>query len=151
MALPNSLSHQACDVKDVQKTLHSIVGGELGVRDDPEVREILAAHVAALDGRLAADRVIDVLEGAGYGEPRPEPPRLRALAARAHLQGRTLVKRYNRRRRGHRNNLEFHRHRFPGVDAGVLREKIACFGRLLDRFDGLRVEAVDEHLFKISR
>jgi hypothetical protein len=61
------------------------------------------------------------------------------------------VKYVNRHRPGHRNNLEFHRHRFPGVDAAELREKIARFGSLLGRFDGLRVETLTEHLFTISR
>jgi hypothetical protein len=71
--------------------------------------------------------------------------------ARAHLVGRTAVKHLNQYRSGHRNNLEFHRHRFPGVDAAELQQKIARFGRLLGRFDGLRVEPRAEHLFTISR
>ena len=131
--------------------MRSILSGELGVRDDPEVREILAAHLAALDGRLAADRVVDVLQAAGYAEPRPAPERLRSRVARIHLAGRTAVKRFNRYRPGHRNNLEFHQHRFPGVDAAELQEKIARFGSLLGRFDGLHVETLAEHLFTISR
>ena len=151
MELPNSLSHQAADIKDTEKTLRSILSGELGVRDDPEVREILAAHLEALDGRLAADRVVDVLEAAGYAGPRPEPNRIRSRMARIHLAGRTAVKRFNRYRPGHRNNIEFHQHRFPGVDAAELQEKIARFGSLLGRFDGLRVEPLVEHLFTISR
>ncbi len=151
MVLPNSLSHQAADIKDTEKTLRSILSGELGVRDDPEVRSILAAHLDALDGRLAADRVVDVLEAAGYAGPRPAPKLLRSRVARVHLAGRTAVKRFNRHRVGHRANLEFHRHRFPGVDAAELREKIARFGSLLGRFEGVRVESQSEHLFTISR
>jgi hypothetical protein len=151
MVLPNSLSHQAADSKDTEKTLRSILSGELGARDDPEVREILAAHLEALDGRLAADRVVDVLEAAGYAGPRSAPDGFRSRMARIHLVGRTAVKRLNRYRSGHRNNLEFHQHRFPGVDAAELQDKIARFGSLLGRFDGLRVETFAEHLFTISR
>ncbi|MBW2398711.1 MAG: hypothetical protein JRG80_05495 [Deltaproteobacteria bacterium] len=151
MVLPNSLSHQAADIKDTEKTLRSILSGELGVRDDPEVRSILAAHLEALDGRLAADRVVDVLEAAGYARPRPAPNPFRSRMARAHLVGRTAVKHLNHYRSGHRNNLEFHRHRFPGVDAAELQHKIARFGSLLGRFDCLRVETHAEHLFTISR
>jgi surface carbohydrate biosynthesis protein len=152
MILPNSLSHRACDLKDVRKTVRSIVDGEIGVRDDPEVRGILARHVAALDGRLAADRVIDVLEEAGYLSRLPEPPSWpRRLEARAHLAGRTLVKRINRYRPGHRNNLDFHRHRFPGVTTADLREKIGQFEGLLGRFSGLRVGRISEHIFTISK
>jgi surface carbohydrate biosynthesis protein len=51
MILPNSLSHHAHDLKDVEKTVRAIVDGALGVRDDPEVEETLAEHVAALSTR----------------------------------------------------------------------------------------------------
>jgi surface carbohydrate biosynthesis protein len=152
MLLPNSLSHRACDLKDVQKTVRSIVDGEIGVRNDPEVGEILARHVAALDGRLAADRMIDVLEEEGYLNRLPERASWpRELEARAHLAGRTMVKRINRYRPGHRNNLDFHHHRFPGVTTAELREKIDRYGRLLGRFRGLRVGRISEHTFTISK
>jgi len=152
MVLPNSLSHRACDLKDVQKTVRSIVDGEIGARDDPEVRRILVRHVAALDGRLAADRVIDVLEEAGYLSRLPERASWpRRLEARVHLTGRTLVKRINRYRPGHRNNLDFHSHRFPGVTTADLREKIGQFAGLLGRFSGLRVGRISEHIFTISK
>jgi surface carbohydrate biosynthesis protein len=151
MALPNSLSHQAANIMDIEKTLRSILAGEIGVRDDPEVMGILAAHIAALDGRLAADRVIDVLDASGCAEPRQAPSRLRSSRARLHLLGRTAVKLLNRHRPGHRNNLDFHRHRFPGVDAEELQAKISQFGGLLGRFEGVRVDTLAEHLFKISR
>jgi surface carbohydrate biosynthesis protein len=151
MVLPNSLCHPAYDLKDVGKTLRSIVDGELGVRNDPEVREILARHVAALDGPLAADRMIDVLEDAGYRDRIPERPSWpQYLEARVHLAGRTQVKRINRYRPGHRNNLDFHFHRFPGVTAEDLREKIGPFERQLGRFEGLRVGRISEHIFTVS-
>ena len=152
MLLPNSLSHRASDLKDVRKTVRSIVDGEIGIRDDPEVRAILAQHVAALDGGLASDRVIDVLVDAGYLERLPQrPPWSRRLEARIHLAGRTLVKRANRHRPGHRNNLDFHDHRFPGVTIAELREKVDQFGRLLGRFTGLCIGRVSEHIFTISK
>jgi surface carbohydrate biosynthesis protein len=151
MHLPNSLSHHAADLKDVGKTVRSILSGEIGVRDDPEVRAVLARHVAALDGRLAADRVIDVLEAAGYRERLPDPPPPgRRLEARAHLLGRTFVKRVNRYRRGHRNNLAFHQHRFPGITAAELEERIARFQRELGRFGSVRVQRIAEHLFTLG-
>jgi len=151
MVLPNSLCHHAYDLKDVEKTVRSIVDGELGVRDDPEVREILARHVSALDGRLAADRMIDALEDAGYKSrlpPRSSWPR--QIEARVHLLGRTGVKRINRYRPGHRNNLDFHDHRFPGVTTDELQEKIDRFERQLGRFKGLRVGRISRYIFTIS-
>jgi surface carbohydrate biosynthesis protein len=152
MILPNSLSHHACDLTDVEKTVRAIVDGALGVRDDPEVAEILAEHVAALDGPLAADRMIDVLVDAGYLARLPARQSwIRRLEGRMHLALRTAVKRRNRHRPGHRNNVEFHRHRFPGVSADELREKIERFAQRLGRFEDVRVEQIDDYLFTLSR
>ena len=127
MILPNSLSHHACDLTDVEKTVRAIVDGALGVRDDPEVaRDPGRSIVAALDGPLAADRMIDVLVKTRatslgcpsdrdwirrYVEGRDAPHALRT-AGQADR---------NRHRPGHRNNVEFHRHRFPGISADELR------------------------------
>lgn len=151
MTLPNSLSHHAADLKDVGKTVRSIVSGEIGVRDDPEVREILGRHLAALDGPLAADRMIDVLVDAGYLEGLPTlPPLSRRLEARLHLRGRTLVKRVNRYRQGHRNNEAFHRHRFPGVSVAELEERMARFESELGRFNGVRIQQVADYIFTLG-
>ncbi|MFQ5416350.1 MAG: surface carbohydrate biosynthesis protein [Myxococcota bacterium] len=152
MTLPNSLSHQALDLKDVQKTVRSIVAGELGTRDEPAVRAILDRHVAALEGPLAADRMIDVLEDAGYRNRMPEATTpLRRVEAEIHLAGRTAVKFLNRYRPRHRNNLEFHRHRFPGVTVAELHQKIALFERELGRFKGIGAVQIAEHIFAIGK
>ena len=135
-------------VDDHKRDLRQTRGGD---RDDPEVAEILAEHVAALDGPLAADRMIDVLVDAGYLARLPaQQSWIRRLEGRMHLALRTAVKRRNRHRPGHRNNVEFHRHRFPGVSANELREKIARFSQRLGRFEGVRVEQIDDHLFTLS-
>jgi hypothetical protein len=152
MHLPNSLSHRANDLKDLQKTVGSIVAGEIGPRDDPEARQILARHVGALEGRLASDRMVDVLEAAGYLSQLPQAqPRSRRARARTHLALRTLVKTVNRYRPGHRNNLAFHRHRFPGVTAAELQAKIEGLQDQLGRFAGLRAKPIARHLFTIEK
>jgi len=152
MQLPNSLSHRANDLKDLQKTVRSIVAGEIGPRDDPEARQILAHHVGALEGPLASDRMIDVLEAAGYRSRLPEaPPWSRRAGARTHLALRTVVKTINRYRPGHRNNLAFHRHRFPGVSTAELQAKIEALEAQLGRFAGLRARPIARHLFTIEK
>jgi len=96
--------------------------------------------------------VIDVLVDAGFLDRSPERPSWpRHLEARIHLAGRTLVKRMNWHRSEHRNNLDFHHHRFPGVTTEELERKIEYFARLLGRFQGLRVARISEHIFTISK
>jgi len=96
--------------------------------------------------------MVDVLEEAGYLTRLPEaPPWSRRAGARAHLAARTVVKTINRYRPGHRNNLAFHRHRFPGVSVTELNEKIGRLGAQLGRFSGLQARQIAQHLFRIER
>ena len=67
--LPNSLSHRAFSTDDLAQMLRSIVAGKLGSDDYPDRRRRIDRHIAALDGPLAAERMVDVLEQAGYAKP----------------------------------------------------------------------------------
>jgi precorrin-3B methylase len=55
------------------------------------------------------------------------------------------------RRPGHRNNLKYHAHRFPGVTAAELEAAAARLGALLGRnFADLRITRMQEHIFRIE-
>ena len=73
------------------------------------------------------------------------------MEATVHLTGRTIVKRFNGYRLDHRNNLDFHRHRFPGTSVSELNDTIALFGRQLGRFDGIVARQISEHIYSIGR
>jgi hypothetical protein len=117
-------------------------------RDEAARTRVLAHHVAALDGALAADRMVDVLVGAGFAAaPPPHPPPLGRLRGALRARLRTATKQRNMRRRDHRNSAAFHRHRFPGVDVASLEARIARFGDQLGRFQRVRVTELSEHLY----
>lgn len=150
--LPNSLSHRAESLEDVEDLVRRVLDGRLGVLDEATRRPILERHLAALDGPLAAERMIDILVQAGYGTsrpPRPAPGRF--VRAWLHANLRTGTKLVNMRRPDHRNSATFHAHRFPGVTADELRERIARLGRQLGRFDHLHVKRFAQHVFRIER
>ncbi|MFQ5698963.1 MAG: surface carbohydrate biosynthesis protein [Myxococcota bacterium] len=148
--LPNDLSHGARDLDQLFRSVADILDGKLGPLEEGARRSVFESHLVGLDGRLAADRIVDVLEEAGYGRP-PPPPRLdRALVGRAHLAARTAVKALNRRRRAHRNSAAFHRHRFPEIGARDLQERIERLGRQLGRFENQHVRRRWEHVFSIE-
>jgi surface carbohydrate biosynthesis protein len=149
--LPNSLSHRALDLEQLTRTLAAIMDGKLGVLPEPERRH-LRDHIAACEGRLASDRMVDVLEAAGYLARRPEPPGgLRYLAGWTVAKLRSLGKRIGSRRRDHRGSAEYHDHRFPDISAELIRERIEKFGALLGRFEGLRVRQSSQHIFHIDQ
>lgn len=148
--LPNSLSHRAYSVDELCLTIRAMVAGELGALDHSVHRKILDKHIAALDGPLAADRMVAVLEAAGYNKNQPP-----AVSSSDHIRGwlntkmRTLRKRINMRRPGHRNNAAFHDHRFPAISVEEIRERIGRLGQLLNRFERIRVEQHSKHIFTI--
>ena len=150
--LPNILSHRVGTVDALCGTVKSIVNGELGPLNYQERRKHLDPHIASLEGPLAADRIVDALEQGGYRERKPPASPLGNYShGWLHNRLRTVVKHINMRRPGHRNNLTYHAHRWPDISVAEVKDRIARLGRLLNRFDGLRVEPYSQHIFKISQ
>jgi hypothetical protein len=146
----NALSHRVFSVDELCLTIRAMVAGELGPLDIPLRRKILDQHIAALDGPLAADRMVAVLAAAGYNKKQPP-----ATSSSDYIRGwlntkvRTLKKRRNMRRPGHRNNAAFHDHRFPAISVEEIMERIGRLGQLLNRFESIRVEQHSKHIFTI--
>ncbi len=149
--LPNSLSHEAFDLDELLSKLRAVLAGELGPRDDSGQRARLARHIAALDGPLASDRIVEALCAAGYRDRHfPRPPLPQYLGTRLLVDARTLSKRIKGLRAGHRNTRKFHDHRFPGTSIGDLGQRIQRFGKQLGRFDNLRLARHSDHIYCIE-
>ena len=149
--LPNSLAHRVYDNEELCSAAKAVLEEKLGAVDDAVRREILDRHIAGLDGQLAAERMVDVLESGQYNKRQPPAaPIWEFGSALIHNTLRTAVKQINMRRPGHRNNLTFHRHRFPDISAMEIKERIARLGRLLNRFENIHVESYSKYLFRIS-
>ncbi|CAN5301951.1 hypothetical protein BH10PSE17_BH10PSE17_15710 [soil metagenome] len=148
--LPNGLSHQAHTADAVRDSVTAILDGRMGMIDESVRQHFFARHLAATDGPLACDRVLDVLIASGYADRSPARPPL-SIWLKAWLAStwRTAQKRFNRLRPHHRNSAAYHAHRFPGVTADELNARIAVFGKLLGRFEGVRAEACSQHVFSI--
>ena len=149
--LPRSVSHRTFSIDALCETVRDIVEGKRGPLDYPQRRAKLDRHIAALDGLLAAERIVDVLEAAGYDQKQPPAGSIGDFVRGwLHNKARTAVKRVNMRRPGHRNSLAYHAHRFPDISAEEIGERIARMGRLLNRFQNVRVEAHAKYIFKIT-
>lgn len=149
--LPNSLSHQARTAAELLALVDDVVADRLGPVAAAQRRRVLERHLAATTGPLAADRVVDVLVNAGYGEalpPRPGAARYATAWATANI--RTLVKHINRYRSGHWNSSAYHAHRFPELDVADVEERLHRLQAALGRFGGIRVERASRFIFRIS-
>jgi surface carbohydrate biosynthesis protein len=150
--LPNSLSHRAFSTDELAQMVRSIASGDLEGNDCPDRWRRIHRHIAALDGPLAAERMVDVLEQAGYADrlpPTSSPSQY--LTGWVHTKVRTGVKKINQRRSGHRNSIDYHAQRFPDVTLADLRGKIERLGKQLDRFEKVRIRQISRHIFGIDQ
>jgi hypothetical protein len=148
--LPNALSYPARDDESLCDTVSQILSGELGPCDTPEHWQCVRHHIAALDGPLASERIVDVLEDM-EGQPSGvvQPGRLRYARGwmRAHLRARS--KRANANKPGHKNNADYERKRFPGITLAEVRDRLNRLGKQLGRFESLQVEEIEDNIFRI--
>jgi surface carbohydrate biosynthesis protein len=149
--LPTKLSHQCFNFEELKRTLTRILTGELGVADNEECKTLIDYYLAAQNGRLACERIVDVLEESGYGEQQPP-----AKPIGTYVQGwlftklKAAVTKLNMHLPGP-NRLAYHDHRFPEISVEEIEQKIARLGQLLNRFDNVQVEQQSKHLFKINK
>ncbi|UCE55185.1 MAG: hypothetical protein JSV31_07015, partial [Desulfobacterales bacterium] len=114
--LPNLLSHQCFNFEQLRETIANILAGKLGAADGDERKALVDQYLAALDGPLACERMLDVVEMMVEGRPElPKPHALNRLYGRSLATGRTLVKRCKSYLPGSHNKPKFQRHRYPEI------------------------------------
>lgn len=148
--LPNSLSHRAFTSDQVRELLVRVLKGDLGLVAETQRRRIFARHLASTDGRLAAERAVDVLQKAGYGSaPPPWPGARKFVTAWLISNARTIIKHVNMQRQDHWNSAEYHAHRFPDIRVEEIDGRINRLCMQLGRFENVRAEKVSRFMFRI--
>ena len=149
--LPNLLSHQCFDFEELSTTLGKILAGKLGAAGGDE-REILARqHLAALDGPLACERIVDVCEKITARQcEMPKPPLLDRLEGHILTTTRTLKRKIKAYLPRARNKPEFHRHRYPEVSLEEMRLRVSRFQQVLGESTELQVAQISDQFFRIS-
>jgi hypothetical protein len=149
--LPNLLSHQCFNFEELRVTLGDILAGRLGLADGGERKELIHHHLVALDGPLACERMVDVLEAMLEGRSElPRPSVLNRLEGWFMSAIRTLIKRSKERVPGSHNQPEFQRHRYPAVSLEEIRARLLRFRQALDDSSELKVEQIYDQFFLIS-
>ena len=149
--LPNLLSYQCFNFEELRSTIEKIIAGELGVADGDERQVNIDRYLSAQDGTLACERIVEVLEKMMVGRSElPQPAFYDRMAGWSVANGRRLVKGLLAYLPNTHNRPEFQRHRFPGISAGALNDKIECIQRILGSTARLKVEQLSDVLFRIS-
>ena len=149
--LPNKISHQCFDFEELKELLQRILDGEIGTADGDERQTLIEHHLAAQEGPLACERMIDVIETISKQFDQTDPLSTKnQLGLWALTQGLHLAKNIKSKLPGSHNRPEFQRHRYPGISAEALHKKLAQFKQLLGSKRELKLEQISEVMFKIN-
>lgn len=147
--LPAQVSQSADTLPElVEFTQRAVAGSASEQRAAPNAA--LKPYLTGLDGPLASERIVDVIEAAGYLDgPRRMRNPLLALKGWLNSAGRRRLKERDADVEGHRLSGAYHRHRFPPIAAAELQMRIARMGTSLDRFERVFVREYAENLFEV--
>jgi surface carbohydrate biosynthesis protein len=149
--LPNLISHQCFDLDQLHETLDKILKGELGAAGGDERRALVNHYLAAQDGPLACERIVEVLEKKMQSRSElPEPPLHDRLLGEGFAKWRRLVKSVRKHLPGKHAPPEFHRHRYPGISLQELMNRIKRIQEVLCDTSSVNAEPISDQIFLIS-
>jgi surface carbohydrate biosynthesis protein len=146
--LPNLASHECFSMTELLNRLRDILDGRLGAAGGDERRRLIEHHVASCTGRLACERIVDVLETMPSNSARASA--YERLQGRAWAVGRRLVKRVKERLPGSHNKPEFQRHRYPVISLADVQARTRRFQMVLSLSKEVKVRQFLGQFFEIS-
>jgi len=149
--LPNLISHQCFDVDQLQDTLTKILKGELGAANGDERKALVNHYLAAQDGPLACERIVDVLDNIMKSRPNlPKPPLGDRISGMSLANYRRIYKYIKKHIPGTHAPAHFHRHRYPGISLAELRDRISLFQQVLGEDTKINATQISKKIFLIS-
>jgi len=149
--LPNMLSHQCFDFEELRVTLTEILAGKKGALAGGESKTLIDQYLAAQDGPLACERIVDVLDKemeALAGLPRP--PLMDRLEGWFRTTKRRVRGRSKSRDSGSHRSREHHRKKNPDISPDDLGARMTRLQRALGIDGPLQADPIDANLFRIS-
>lgn len=148
--LPNQLSAVVCTEAELVELLGAVLDGTSSAAPGPEAGALLRHHLAALDGPLASERIVDALEQVTEATGGPRAPDFApAFSAHVHAAIRSSWRRLARLLPGNKHSRAYTKHRFPSIDKPEVEAKVAKLGAELGRFDTVKVRELSKNIFEI--
>lgn len=153
--LPNLISHQCPDFDHLRVRLQQILAGEIGSAEAADREQLLGEFIAPLDGPLASDRILDVIDDFTRGDaelpPPPLPQRLDAWLRIAGSRLERVVSKISFERLAHRRTGAPNARRavYPGVAIDDVQRRLKRFQDVLGSSERLDVEPLGQHLYRI--
>jgi surface carbohydrate biosynthesis protein len=148
--LPNLISHQCFDIEQLLETLAMILNGELGAADGDERQALVKKYLAAQEGPLACERIVDVLVKIVEERPNlPKPALVDRIFGRSFAYGRRAIKYIKKNFDVKQAPPEFHRHRYPGISLQELIDRISKIQRVLGDTTKISAKQIWDQIFVI--
>ncbi|MBL0714890.1 MAG: hypothetical protein JJV98_14440 [Desulfosarcina sp.] len=149
--LPNGLSRHCFNFKELEETLGQILDRRPMADTGIDRQALFARYLAAQDGALACERMVDVLAKAALElDNAPKPPLRDRLESWYKITKRRLRRSSILDHTGAHASLEYQRHKHPDVSIDDLRSRIKRFQQLLGHDAELKVDQVYPRVFRIS-
>ncbi len=150
--LPNMVSTQAHSVDDLLRGIRmALEGRPPSPSDNRERRELVRRYVANASGRLAAERIVEVLSNLHDARPKAKPERLGYLNAWSRITARQSLKRLRDFVRRDRNLHSYMDQKFPGLSLQEVEDQLSAISQAGGFGDLLVVPHPDLHrCFMIS-
>jgi hypothetical protein len=149
--LPNLISHPCFNLDELKAMLNKILSGEIGQANGDDRKVLIDQYLAAQEGPLACERMVDVLKNLVQDRGQlPKPGIGSRISGRSLFAVRTMIKRYKDSRPTSHNKPEFQRHRYPEVSLSDMQERVSRFQQLLGFSNELKVERFLNQFFRIG-
>ena len=149
--LPNQVSHQVFNLEELKQILREILAGTVGAANGQNRKAVIDRHLAALNGKLACERITEVLEAVGQDRTRIAQPALHErIHGRLWASGRALVKRTKAHLPWSHNKPAFQQHRYPEISMEDMQSRVQRFQRLLGSTIELNIELIQDKFFRIG-
>ena len=150
MWFPNALSDPASDIDGLAAAIDRLAASG-APQPDAERSRIAARFVAAQDGPLASDRIVDALEGLveGGGLFR-RPPLGEWLRGQYSSRRRNIKKRISARKTDRHDSEEYLQHRFPDLTLADVEEHVERLRAASGRFGRVTVRERSKNIFELG-
>ena len=150
LELPNGVSDAVADVAGLIKLTAAFLDGDRPDSMDEHKRQLTRRYLVGIDGPLACERIVEALGRhiSENAQPTPAPSERRAAAWNAWL--RSMWKRLNTAVPGSKNSARYTRMRVADLRPSDVADRVAKFGAILGRFDGMLTEKIRPNIYRIT-
>ncbi len=146
--LPNGLSHECFNFQELTTMLQKILTGKLGAANSERRQALIDRYLAAQDGPLACERMVDVL--ATLQQSRTGLTKQSVLQRWFLSRGLQLARHIKSTLPGSHNKPEYQLHRFPVLQLDEMRARLARFQALLGIKHELEIQPLSDVMFRVE-